>query len=128
MLSRIVCGFIIIRWLPYFVGYFVTGEPRIQMFNELQSFFRLSMQRFPKPRNQISTKMQVILNPRKLIPKKINDFTLVVCYNVCWRVFCCTSVFLSILCFPLINDMFLRFWFVSQNCFLPVYDLKEWKF
>ena len=28
------CGFIIIRWIPIFVDFVGTGEPRIQMFNE----------------------------------------------------------------------------------------------
>ena len=52
-----------------------TGEPRIEMFNELQIFYRLCVQKFVKPRNHISTKMEVFLNSRKLIPTKINEST-----------------------------------------------------
>ena len=33
------------------------------------------IQRFAKPRNQMSTNMQVFSNPRKLIPTKINEST-----------------------------------------------------
>ena len=36
------------------------------------------MQRLAKPRNEISTKIQVFLNPQKLIPTKINKSTVIV--------------------------------------------------
>ena len=34
------CGFIKIRWIPIFVDFVCTGEPRIYMFNEIQIFLR----------------------------------------------------------------------------------------
>ena len=69
------CGFIIIRWIPIFVGFVVKAEPRIQMFNEYYFFNRFCIERLAKPRNQISRNMQVFSHPRKLIPTDINEST-----------------------------------------------------
>ena len=50
-----------------------TGEPRIQIFNESQIFYRLCMQRLTKPLNRKFKKMRVLLNPRILITTKVNE-------------------------------------------------------
>ena len=66
------CGFIFIRWIPIFVGFVVTIKCSTHYKYHIGFVLYTEI---AKQRNQISTKMQVFLNPRKLIPRKIIEST-----------------------------------------------------
>ncbi len=54
----------------------VTGKQRIKVFNELQNCVPYKyMLNTGKPRNLLSKKMEVFLNPQNLITMKINEST-----------------------------------------------------
>lgn len=86
-LSLLYREFILSHWTPIFMGFVSTGEPRTQIFNEYHSFNSLCIQRFAKPRKQVSTKMQVLSYPRKLIAMKMNESTVVYFPNKTFKEF-----------------------------------------
>ena len=64
-----------------FVGYQFSWILWVQVNKELCIFFLFCMQRLAKSRNQISMKMQLFINPRQLISKKINESTVILEMN-----------------------------------------------